>query len=284
MMRRSTYTTIKEGIDNGTYKQLRLVKINNEGAREVLVSYNGTKDQNLHTRLDYIKFQLDKNLGPGKYLVECKAGFKPSSLEDKYEVIVRSKALIPAATSAAVNKPEEEKIIDLTHEQEIEEETMNLEEYKDLLREVAELRAANEVYELKVKHLEQQLAEAKAAQPLNDEPEKNTLEVIIEQAAPVLDEWLKTRKDEIQLRHRQMDLAEKGIFIGGNKKRVIKKATQPAQRSAEEILADMQQLQATNEEQFEATLDEMEEKDPQLYDYICTQMGLYGEEEEEEQE
>lgn len=284
MLSNKIYKTIKEGIQNGTYKRIRIVRILENSEREILITYNGYVrggEESTVKRLDYIKNQIDRILPPGNYVIECATTPNGNSgIVDSFKII-KSPVTIPIVQAKENNN--NENIEDHTTTQEPMAE-FDLDEYKDLLRQISKLESIVEVQKLQIEHLKEQLAKA----PLNDQGQGSGVMKMIEEHAPValgiLDKFLSQRDKAMDLKDRELALAENGHTSNGHghkKKKFIRQVEQ--QKSKEEILQDMQDLSASDPAAFEATLDDMEKKNPALYDYICNEMDLFDDGSDEQE-
>lgn len=288
MLSNKTYRIIKDGILNGTYKRIRLVRITENLEREILITFNGYVrggEESSVKRLDYIKNQLDRILLPGHYVIECSTTPNGNSgLVDSFKII-KSPVTIPIINENS-NNGSSENIENHTNNQESMTD-FDIEEYKDLLQQLSKAQVTIEVQKLQISHLQEQLAKA----PLNDQGSGSGVMKMIEEHAPVVlsifDKFLSQRDTAMSLKNRELTLAENGHALNGHsrngqKKKFTKMPTQ--QKSKEEILQEMISLQETNPHSFDATMDEMENKDIELYDYICNEMGLFEDDSLQDQE
>jgi len=278
MSNKKSFDKVRSGIESGIYKLIRLVK---DG--EAIISWNKNSREELVKRFEYIQHKLN-DLPAGKYELEVCVSNTRQGLKESFPLVVTEKKTITIQNHNIVKGETEDKIIDVTKDQETMNE-IDFEEYKDLLKKNANLTAINEVLKLKVEYLEKQLSE----RPLNDAPVGTGGKIIetisehIPTALHIFDKFLDQRDRQMDLKDRELSLQENGLSSGGRRK-VKKIKVDAQQKSKEEILSEMETLSDSNPDAFEATLDEMESKDPELYDYICEQLGLFDNDEETEQE
>lgn len=266
MSKRAIYNLIKEGIESGIYKSVRLSKYNDNGEKETLMPFSKTsKVQDALSRLEHIKLQLDRKLPPGEYIIEAKTGHLNSSLTDSFAVTIKT----PVTIAVSENKNNDEKIIDAINDQETMRD-FDFDEYKDLIQENANLKAKIYGLELKIQILEDNLKN----KPLNDAPIGNSFVKAIEEHIPsvvhIIDKFMEMTDNKIKLRNRELDLSENGGTF--KRKKII--------NNQDKILAKMEDLYENDPDSFELTLDELEKKDPKLYSFICEKMNLEEEEEE----
>jgi hypothetical protein len=283
MLNRKQYRIIRDGIIDGTYKRIRLVRIGASEEREHLTTFNGYikgGEENAVKRLDYIKHQLDKVLPAGNYVIE--ATTTPTGnggIVDSF-IVNKSPVTIPIHSGSSPGG----NIEDHTNDQEPMAE-FDLDEYKDLLKQISKQESIIEVQKLQIQHLTNQLAE----KSLSDSAPGvgGSVMKLIEEHAPtalsIFDKFLQQRDKSHELKDRELTLQENGNRINGKfKKKKVMQKIQP-EKSREEILAEMEELYDQDEASFNATLADMEEKDPQLAAYINEQMFDDSEEEEEEE-
>ncbi len=280
MLTSRQYKTIKQAITEGTYKRIRLVRTGENGEREHLTTYNGFikgGEGQAIKRLDYIKHQLDKILPSGDYVIE--ATTTPTGnggIVDSFKV-KKLPVTIPIASGSSSGPIE-----DHTNDQENMSE-FDIDEFKDLLRQISKLESIVEVQKLKIEYLEHQLKE----KPLNDSPSGlNTAIEIAKEHLPsvvgIFDEFLKQGKKRNELKDRELTLAENGHSKNGKKKKVMSNIKR--EKTREEILSEMEELYDSDEESFNATLADMEEKNPDLHEFICGEMFEDGEEDQEQEQ
>jgi hypothetical protein len=271
--RRQVYNKIKAGLKSGLYKGIRLSKIV-EGEKEILVPFNRINPGQGLERFEYIQNKLELNSMPGEYLIECRTGLVPSSIVDEFTISIKSKMLPPDSGEKETHEKEE-----YLHP---EVETMNdidFEEYKRLVEENAKLKGNEQILLFKIKMLEDD-----RAKPLADAPSTGggIIAALSEHAPSIIgafDEFLKTQNRKLDIEEKKLD-NRKGYPV--KKKNTAR--TTARQKSKEDILEEMINLEQTDPEGFDKTLDDMEVQNPELYNFICDAMGLEEEEEEGEQQ
>jgi hypothetical protein len=284
MLTSRQYKIIKAGIADGTYKRIRLVRIKENEEREHLTTYNGFikgGEGQAIKRLDYIKHQLDKILPAGDYVIE--ATTTPTGnggIVDSFKI---KKFTTTVPISSGSSSQVQEQVEDHTNEQE-QMSNFDIDDYKDLLTEISNLKVTVEVQKLQIQTLKAELAQ----KALNDSTPAAGSGIIkmVEEHAPtamrILDEFLQQRGKSLELKEREITLAENGHAKNGKKKKVMSNIKR--EKTREEILSEMEALYDSDEASFNATLADMEEKNPELHEFICGEMFEDGEEEEEEQE
>lgn len=271
MSRQRIYKQIKSGLEKGIYKTVRLVRIEN-GNREVILPFSGAKG-NAKDRFEHLVHQLEKSLPVGLYEIEAKAGFTPSSIIDSFKIELKNPVTISIDQGLEKKDPET-----------MRDSFIDVDDYKDLLKEISDYKSLCEVQKMKIQFLESQLKNNAPVTPLAESPSIaggifKALEDHLPTALNVLDTFLKQRDRGLNIKERELTLNENG----GGKRLKIKRKSKPQEEELdrEAILEQMQGLSESDPDSFEATLDEMEEKNPELYDFICDKMDLMEEEEEE---
>lgn len=262
---------VRKGIQEGLFKAIRLVRINANEEREVLVPYSrAAYPSEANARFEFIKAEL-KSLPAGTYVIEAKTGNLNSSLTKSFKIIIH--ASLPSGGTHETHSKEEY----LNPETESMSDYFDIDEYKELIKRNAQLEANEKVLLLEINLLKTQLAEKGLSEAA---PAQGTLMKALEENMPVIgsifDNYFKLQDKRMDLENRKMDLADS---IPTKRKKKIR----PDQSRAL-ILDKMRDLQANDPDSFEATLDDMDEDDPELYDYVCQQLGIEFEDEEEEEE
>jgi len=275
MLSNKIYKTIKEGILSGTYKRLRLVRINDNSQKDFLTNFNSFINggqENAIKRLDYIKFQLDKFLPSGNYIIEVSTIAKGTGIVDTFNVKKN-----PITISVSESGENAESLQDFTKEQESMSE-IDIEEYKELLKQISNQQSIIEVQKMKIEFLESELRKTPLSEPAST---GNVIMKVLEDHLPtalgIFDKFLTQRDKQFELQDREISLKENG-YSPSNKKKVVSKKRE---KTKEEILSEMTLLYDKNEDDFNKTLSEIEIKNPELHAFICDQMFEEGEEEEE---
>jgi hypothetical protein len=284
MLNRKQYRIIKDGITDGTYKRIRLVRIKDNEEREMLTTFNGYikgGEENAVKRLDYIKHQLEKVLPAGSYVIE--ATTTPTGnggIVDSFKVN-KLPVNVPIDNGTAL----QERIEDHRNTQENMPE-FDIDEFKDLLQKISNLEVTVQVQKLQIQALTAELAN----RPLNDSAGSSTINSVMKLAEEhlpsvvgIFDTFLKQKEESNKLKDRELTLQENGNRVNGKFKKKKMIAPEKSQKSKEEILSEMEDLYDQDEASFNATLADMEEKDPELAAYINEQMFDDSEEEEEEE-
>jgi hypothetical protein len=265
MTKKQIFKKVREGIEKGTYKSIAL---HNEEGEQVVQFSHPSKNKALD-RLDYIIDKVENSLKPGKYILTARTAIGNTGLKDEFTIEIKTPVTLPISSG----------VEDKTNEQETTMRNIDWEDYKELLDEISQLKAKNAELEIALKY-QALLSEHKQQQTLNDVSPvpKSGLETILSGLADAAPTISALADNYFSLQNRKLDLEEKKLSSGGyNTTR--KKKIRP---SKEKVLMEMELLYENDEDSFNATLDEMEQRDPELYRYICEQMGLEEGEEETE--
>jgi hypothetical protein len=269
MLKKSIQDAIFKGIEKGIYKSVALVKVNEKGERIFLLTHS----KNPKERFEHIKIQLEKKLGPGVYSIECNTGNYRSSFKDCFEVIIKEPVLI-----SLNNQNKDSEIIDETQNQETMNE-INFEDYINLIKDKERLTAQNALL-LTQLEIEQK---KNGNVSLNDssggtigEKVINSLSENIPMVLSIFDKWMAQRDKDLELRERALNDKT------GNK--MIQKKINGNHFSKENLISHLEDLYLNNPEEFEKSLDKIQQTDPDLYNYCLQSLGLEETEEEEETE
>lgn len=272
-MSRNVFNSIKAGIDKGIYTTVRLVKMDGS-ERSVLLPYtkNGGTKEAVLSRMEQIRHQLEKKLDPGEYVIEARMGNTPNSLFDKFPFTVKA----PVMLTVQEKKNNTDEVIDKTNEQ----ETMNdisMEDYIDLVRENEKLKADVKFLQLRLELMDNEYKSKPPA--LAENGVGGTIMKVLEDNLPtainIFDKYMQQRDRSMDLKEKELNLADSGQ-VKSSKKKVV--------NGKERQLIVMQKLYEQDEDSFNKKMDELEQSDPETYDYICVKMDLVNEEGEEEEE
>jgi hypothetical protein len=266
---------VRKGLENEIYKSVRLVKSHVPEEERILIPYSKITDPSkAKARIDHIVYQIENVLGPGEYIIECRTGNNPGSMVDAFPIKIRERPVYTppqAGESTAV----QERIEDKTFEQE-DMANFDFEDYVRLIKE-------NEMLKAKVSLLMTQLELEQTKPQLNDAVPsigEKAFQALADNVPTILTIFDKY----FQQRDRHMDIEEKKLNgRNGFKKKVRTNVVEEVEPSREQKLEFMEELEESDPVAFDATMDEMQEKDPELYAYICKEMDLVDEDEEEEQ-
>lgn len=157
-----------------------------------------------------------------------------------------------------------------------------IETIKENERLKAELKNANDLIEVLRQNQNHQ-------QGLNDaqvvaNPTMKLLEDSIPTALTLLDQLLSLRNKTLDLKEKELD------YKNGQYKKVVNPKTKPkpkvkrAMNDNEKLLEYFETLFEQDPDAAEVELDKLEKHDPETYDYVCEQLGLFDEEEGDEEE
>jgi hypothetical protein len=277
MSNKKSFDRVEKGIKAGAYKTLRLLKKDEKGAEQIIYSWNKAGTDSVKERFEFIKMKLPE-LGSGSYLIEC-ATSHTSGIKEKFPIDIIEKQYVSFTHTAdevkKINTEEPQTVETMPHE-------IDWEEYKELVKENERLKG-----QIAVLSTQRELEEKYKS--LNDPAPASGIATMLQEYAPtalqIFDKFLSQRDRQMDIRERELSLEESGLSSSGTKKKIkrIAKPSQEKQVTKEDILLSFQQLSESDPEQFEAELDALEEKNPELFDYICQQMDLYDSDEVEEE-
>ncbi len=273
-MSKNIFNSIKIGIERGVYTTVRLVQLVDD-KRTILMPYNkigGNKEQALH-RLETIKFQLEKKLEAGTYVLEARMGDTANARCDSFEYILKAPVMLqPSTKKSSVH---DEEIIDKTKEQETTMAEISMQDYIDKIEEVAKLRSDIEMLKLRIEimsNAQQQTALSEPASTIGNTVMK-VLEDHLPTAMSIFDKFMEQRDRSLSLKDRELSLSE-----NGNTKYKKKAVVHPRDKKA----SDMERLMNSDEEAFNNEMDRLQDTDIEMYNYICDKLDLVDEEEEEQ--
>lgn len=272
MTKRQAYDKVKQGLEADIYRAIRLVKKCEDGKKEILFSFNKNIDsKDAAKKFEYIKFQLDNNLPVGVYEIQCKNAHTVGALVDCFPVEVKEKKQLQIEHKSQL--PEKDSTIETEPEV---MESIDFEDYVKLIKENAELRAQIKVIEMD-RDFYKKLFEAKPATLADGSPipvEKTAAErgfEALENLAPPL---MNLGEKLLNMYERRMNLQEQQLNdTTKNTKRLNGK--KPMNDNHFEVqLIRMETLYNANPDKFEEEMDRIEDEEPELYEYLCTEMGI----------
>jgi hypothetical protein len=283
MLSKRTYDKIRKGLEVKVWNVFRLVK--KEGDEDKVIMNWGDvrgKVEDKIKRLNYMREKIDRDLPEGNYEIQCRASNARLAVIESFPVEIKGKS--------TETLPVKDNTEDKTNEQ----ETMyqfDLDEYKKLVNENAQLKAINRVLEDErdmYKNIVMGKSSLKVA-GLNDGPtpvEKSTAEVVMQGLSETLSPLAELAAKYMETQQQRIALEEKKIQLGMVKKSPTKKLNpnnMTVRKIATESLEDrIARLLEEDPIQADIELDELEANDPDEYDRICEVLGLFGEDEEEE--
>lgn len=279
--KRKKYDAIRNGIDSGVYKCVRLIQIK-DGERIVLLPFNSlSMPGELEKRMAHIRQMLEKELAPGTYLVECRNSHNKNGHVNKFEFVIEEPKILKLNPSTgAVERNQEGEPINA----EIME-SISLREFLDIMQENSDLKAENDFLK---KQLEMALQNQTA---LSDPtPVKTGWDRVFDVLGDNSATLLGLADKFMQQRDKRLELDERMLSSGvANKKnnhtpKVIKRTQETmAEQLYKKKLQELAHLYDTDPDQADAIMDELEETNPELYQMLCADLGIDGEEEEEEE-
>lgn len=282
-MNRRDWDKLKKDLENGIYKMIRLVQIFPDGEPRVIITYNKfTKTGELINRFNYIRNKVDSGqLPPGDYELNLRVSPTNNTMVDILKFSIKPKSVVLNDNT----------IVDKTSEQETEEmNNVDFDDYVNLIKENAELKATNtyliqelEFYKRELKFYQDNRSNTPAT--LQDAPQEksmaeiitNTLGDTFASAVPILDKYF-------DLQTRRLDLEEKKITTNTPQKSKPKKMAKSIEEIAELTADELYDLEESDPDEFNRRLDDLEIKNPELYDMVCEILGIEIEEEEDQEE
>lgn len=269
-MRLVTYNKLKNGIQQGIYKSIRLIQVKDDGSKDFLTKFSSVKQKDSALeRLKYIKYLLDEKLPPGNYKIEAQTGVgSNNSFNEYFDVPIKTRVTIPIIHNENGNSSQS--IEDKTNDTETMRET-DLEELKELYKTNAELEATVKVLELRIKLLEAEKQNAPLADPVKTSTAETIMKGLSDHAGPLLgifDEYFK-------LANRKLDLAEKN----GKVKKVA-----PGKKTYEQILAELQSLEESDPDKFNKLMDQYKASSPTVYQRLLKDLEYEEDDDQEDEE
>lgn len=283
-MNRRDWDKLKKDLENGIYKMIRLVQIFPDGEPRVIITYNKfTKTGELINRFNYIRNKVDSGqLPPGDYELNLRVSPTNNTMVDILKFSIKPKSVVLNDNT----------IVDKTSEQETEDmNNVDFDDYVALIKANAELKATNtyliqelEFYKRELKFYQDNRSSNMPA-TLQDAPQEksvaeiitNTLGDTFASAVPILDKYF-------DLQTRRLDLEEKKITTNTPTKPKAKKMAKSIEEIAELTADELYDLEESDPDEFNRRLDDLEAKNPELYDMVCEILGIEIEEEEDQEE
>jgi hypothetical protein len=268
---------ISDAIENGIYKSVRLVKTDPVTREKIiLIPFSKiTEPEKGVARLKHIRHQIEKVLEPGDYIIECRTGALASSLVDMFPIKIPAR-YVPAPVQQGENQSStaiQESIEDKTFEQETMQ-NIDFDDYVALIKEVEKLKAEKALLMTQLEMMQRQPQLSEPAATAGDK----AIQALADHAPSILgifQQFMNQRDEQIKLERDKMR---------GSNSRGFKKKVETRKPTREEILYEMAALQERDPDSFDATLDEMEEQDPELYEYICENLQIEFEDDEDLQD
>lgn len=283
-MRTADWIKIKKMVEAGTYKMVRLCKVDPDGSMKPIIAYNKVTSKKLECldRLEFIKSRIS-SLPVGLYQVQCKVSPTNHALVDVYDLEIKDKQVIH------INANGSHQVIDKTSEQEDMGHQIDFHDHIKLIEDNAELRA--QVNQLTVERdMWKQMYQDAPTQPaLSEGPvekEKTIAEIGIQALSENVSVILPALAEQFfGLKNRQLDLEEKKLMSNQNQRPVKRLPLRKAQErdldaEAEQMADALDQIQ--DDEEFNQQLDELEQADPDLYNKVGDLLGLFEEGEEQQ--
>ncbi len=204
MLPQKLYTRLKNDLNTGVYKTLRLVKKVPDKPDEVLAGFNRTSDlEAALVRLEHFKRLLNGEIGEGLYEIHAKSTI--SGLIEKFPVQVHGKNKNPELE----HRSGLETIIS-SSEQFEDSEFMDIEEFKRMLRQNADLEAKVAVLTIE-RDWYKKMSDGRESQALSDKSEgwKDKLADLGKDAVPgfinLMDNLITMRKEQYQAKQTERD-------------------------------------------------------------------------------
>lgn len=271
---------VRKGIDEGLYTRVRLCRPVKKGSKvedEVLITFNRPGKDHCLQRLKNIQFELENGLIPGKYSIQATTGQTNTSLKKIFEVEVHAPIKIQSSYNVPSGQNKEENVHDYTRDNSTD--SMTLEDYKKTLDVMAELKAENRFLKMENDMLTRENQKLSSMGPLDDNTGSSMgmLADTLKELAPAI---LGTVEKFMEQRDREITLKENSYSSG--KVPFKKKASKPKKEAtADDVVDYIDNLFATDEDKANEELDKIEQENPDLYKYICQQLGLEEGQDEE---
>jgi len=280
MMKQRDWDKLKKELQAGTWKMIRLVELLPDNETHIVVPFNSaSKPDEVLTRLAYIKKKVDNGLPAGDYQIECRVTPTNARLVDVFPFTIKPKQI---TLRDDVEDKTKEQIEDMPN-------NVDFDDYVDLIKENAELKAQNSVLIQEVNFYKKELdlyRQNKTHPSLQENaPEKSTTEIIVSTIGEGFASAVPIIQEMFNLQHRKLDIEEKKLT--NTKKPNAKKTMgkkQTIEERAQEIADELYNIEEENPDEFDRRLDELEEKDASLYELVCEILGIEEEEEEDEEE
>lgn len=266
---KKAFDKVKKGIEDGIYRTVRLVQIDTEGERKVIVPYSKLKLPEALERMKYIQNKVNSHgLTPGNYTLEAKSDFRTSGMTDSFDFVIAPKIIhIPSDLSDAGEKTVTPLITESMSE-------MDMEELKQLYKENADLRAEVKFYRAELERVE---GELRSKQGLSDAaPQVHPVLSAVKEFAPGI---LALADKYFENQDRKLTLAENAQKNGFKK---VAKRKEPGVWKGLTYQQLLSELDNLDDDQLEIELEEIQEKDPDLYAQVYPE--FYEEEGEEQQQ
>lgn len=271
MTARSAINKVREGIKSGVYKTVRLIKILSDGTTEPLVPFsNVSKPEEAAARLSHIEMKIKQGLPAGTYQIQARAGHTKGSLTDSFEFTISDPlpVILKDGEEPLTVEPMPNGLIDF-------------DEYKELLRENAELKADKKLHLMEIEFWKGKAESSPTS--LAEQPQEKTW---MDHASKVLEDIgpsvMGLLSQHMELKERQISLQEKAASQKTVKQLPSKKMAKKTFSEVLEIKVNrLTELEQTDPEAFEAELDKLEERDPRMFEAVCERMGLEEYEEED---
>jgi len=268
------YQKIKSGLDSGIFKTLRLVNFDKDENPEILIPYSKLETKECYSRLEMIKFKVENGeLPPGNYAIQCRSNWLKSGIVETFPLSIQERKMIPFKIP---NKDEtiEEPEVMISNQ-------VDFEDYVDLIKENAKLKADLQFANLQLKMQADFYKDMLKQQPqaLNDSAkEKTTGERIFESIEAIAPSLMGLAEKMLDQRDKQITLEEKKLD-----KVVVKKKGDMAKQKMDNLIKRLETLYEQDPERFDAEMDDLEQRNPEAYEYACKVLEIEDEDEEEEE-
>lgn len=266
---------VRKGIEEGLYTKVRLCRLIKKGSKvdsEILITFNRPGKDHCLQRLKNIEFELNNGLEPGKYLIQATTGQTNTSLKKNFEVEVFAPIKIQSSYTVQSPSKGDENVQDYTKENSVD--SMTLEDYRKTLEQMAELKAENRFLKMENDMLTRENQRLANIGPMDDAGNGNMVLDTLREFAPsvmgAVEKFLEQRDRDLTLRENSQ-----------NKVPFRKPSSKKQEPTYDDMVNYIDSLFATDDDKANEELDKIEEKDPQLYQYICTKLGLETDESEE---
>jgi len=276
-MNKNDWAKIRESIEKGVYKMVRLIRVYDNGKTEVIAPYNRKTGKEALERFDYLQMK-SSTLCAGNYEVQCKIGANANSITDSYKLSIKERRMINIPINSDDN------IQDKTNEQSTME-NISLDDHIELIKECAMLKANVQVLERDVafyKHemanLQTQLINKGLSDNQGQGEDKNVMATMLNDAMPSLINGFDKLLNVLDKRE---DTKQMQLSSGHVKKIGMPKKRQTIEDIANDYADLLEPLMESDPDKFNTELDTLEQEQPDVYDIVCELLELEEEEEEE---
>lgn len=266
------WNKIKNNFDSEIYRYVRVVKIQEGKPDEIVIPFNkvSSNKKNSLERFNYVRMKCE-DLPPGQYQVQCRLAQGNHGIQDNYNLEVKEKKTLVFNSNGRIEDKTKEQQHDMVNDE-------YLEKYMESVKANSELSAMNQILEYErdmYKKLYNELL-AKGTPGLSDsgEDKKSNGDKWMESIKEVLTGMFPLAEKLVEQRDKSLDIQLKkfDLMNDRNKKPAVKKITKRTRdlQGEAELLSDelCDVYEQDGEDEYNSRLDDLEEKDPALYELV----------------